>query len=195
MISLPCSISLRRLKTLQCAYLLSLVIIGMGCQSSRSLPQPVTWQQQLSEQLSLMGHRNWIMVADSAYPLQTSPGIQMIETGSGHLEVLDQVCMELGQVEHVSGIFYLDSELSYLGEDQAMGIGSIRDALLKRLSEHPSQHLPHATLMEKLGEAGESFKVLILKTDLTLPYTSVFIELDCGYWGPEKEQTLRAMMP
>jgi hypothetical protein len=37
--------------------------------------------------------------------------------------------------------------------------------------------------------------VLILKTDLTLPYTSVFIELDCGYWGPEKEQALRAMMP
>jgi hypothetical protein len=34
--------------------------------------------------------------------------------------------------------------------------------------------------------------VLLLKTDLTLPYTSVFIRLDCGYWSDEAEQQLRA---
>jgi hypothetical protein len=28
-------------------------------------------------------------------------------------------------------------------------------------------------------------------TNLTLPYTSVFLELDCGYWSPEAEQRLR----
>jgi hypothetical protein len=36
--------------------------------------------------------------------------------------------------------------------------------------------------------------VLILKTNLRLPYTSVFIELDCGYWSPEAERRLRDKM-
>jgi hypothetical protein len=34
----------------------------------------------------------------------------------------------------------------------------------------------------------------VLKTNMTLPYTSVFIELDCGYWSPEAEARLRAAM-
>ena len=35
------------------------------------------------------------------------------------------------------------------------------------------------------------FNVLLLKTDMVLPYTSVFLQLDCGYWNAEKEQRLR----
>jgi hypothetical protein len=29
---------------------------------------------------------------------------------------------------------------------------------------------------------------------MTMPYTSVFLQLDCAYWGPEAEQKLRAAM-
>jgi len=36
------------------------------------------------------------------------------------------------------------------------------------------------------------FNVLILKTDMTLPYTSVFIELECGYWSEAAEKKPRA---
>jgi len=32
---------------------------------------------------------------------------------------------------------------------------------------------------------------LLLKTKLTLPYTSVFFRLDCGYWTDEAETQLR----
>jgi hypothetical protein len=35
---------------------------------------------------------------------------------------------------------------------------------------------------------------LIVKTDMTIPYTSVFFELDCGYWNAEAEQRLRQAM-
>jgi len=37
--------------------------------------------------------------------------------------------------------------------------------------------------------------VLVIKTPLALPYTSVFVQLDCGYWTPEAEQQLRRAMP
>lgn len=31
-------------------------------------------------------------------------------------------------------------------------------------------------------------------TNMTLPYTSVFLQLDCAYWKREAEQQLRARM-
>ena len=43
----------------------------------------------------------------------------------------------------------------------------------------------------ELDEAGKSFHVLLLKSKLTLPYTTVFLQLDCGYWSNEAEQNLR----
>jgi hypothetical protein len=36
--------------------------------------------------------------------------------------------------------------------------------------------------------------VLVLKTRLTIPYTSVFIRLECGYWSADAEKRLRAAM-
>jgi hypothetical protein len=44
------------------------------------------------------------------------------------------------------------------------------------------------------NSSAEKFHVLILKTNMTLPYTSVFIELDCGYWSAEAEARLRGAM-
>jgi hypothetical protein len=34
----------------------------------------------------------------------------------------------------------------------------------------------------------------VLKTNMTVPYTSVFIRLDCRYWSADAEQRLRARM-
>ncbi len=37
--------------------------------------------------------------------------------------------------------------------------------------------------------------VLILKTKSVIPYSSVFIRLNCKYWGDDAEERLRAKMP
>jgi hypothetical protein len=34
----------------------------------------------------------------------------------------------------------------------------------------------------------------VLKTRMTIPYTSVFLRLDCGYWSDEQEKRLREKM-
>jgi len=47
-------------------------------------------------------------------------------------------------------------------------------------------------IIKRLDESSKLFNVTILKTDEILPYTSVFLELDCGYWNAEKESRLRA---
>ena len=56
------------------------------------------------------------------------------------------------------------------------------------------QRLPHGDIINKLDAAGAKFRVLVIKTNLALPYTSVFIEFDCAYWSGEAEQRLRAAM-
>lgn len=152
------------------------------------------WQEELDRQLPLLGHRNWIVVADSAYPSQTAPGIKTIYTGEKQLDVVSKVLAAVGKVEHVRGTVFVDAELPHVPEKFAKGIGDYRIGLEKSLKGQKVTSLPHSEIIEMLDEAGQTFHVLLLKTDMTFPYTSVFIRLDCGYWSDEAEEELRAAM-
>lgn len=152
------------------------------------------WKKDLSEQLPLLGHRNWVVVADSAYPLQTAPGIKTIYAGGDHIDVLNQVLAAVSQQKHVRPVILTDAELNYVDEKHAPGIGALRDQLKTALAEREVQAKPHEEIIAQLDEAGNTFQVIIIKTDLVLPYTSVFIRLDCGYWSAEAENALRKSM-
>ncbi|MCK7536944.1 MAG: hypothetical protein MZV63_41280 [Marinilabiliales bacterium] len=52
----------------------------------------------------------------------------------------------------------------------------------------------HADLIARLDEVGRAFKIVMVKTTLAVPYTSVFLELDCGYWPSENEAKMREKM-
>jgi hypothetical protein len=54
--------------------------------------------------------------------------------------------------------------------------------------------LPHKQMIANLDESAKMLRVLIFKSTLAIPYTSVFLELDCGYWTSEAEQRLRSSM-
>jgi D-ribose pyranose/furanose isomerase RbsD len=152
------------------------------------------WKQKLQEDIAVFGHRNWIVVADSAYPLQTSPGIETITVDADQLAVVQEVLAELSNAKHVKAVVYTDAELNYVPEKQAGGVTAYRTALATLLASQDTHKLLHEQIIQKLDEAGKTFKVLIIKTPLTIPYTSVFFQLDCGYWSPEEESQLRAAM-
>ena len=153
---------------------------------------PVTdWKQELDRQLPLLGHRNWIVVVDSAYPLQVSPGIKMIYTGEKQIDVVRTVLDKVDQASHVRGKVFLDAELPFVSPDTVGGIDEYRRQLKRVLAKHVPASLPHENIIAALDEAGKTFRILILKTDLTMPYTSVFIRLDCGYWADDAENALR----
>ena len=156
--------------------------------------QSPDWRSRLREELPLLGHRNWIAIVDSAYPLQTSTGIETIETNSDHLDVIKEVFVQLGKVKHVRPVIFTDAELKAVPETDAAGVTAYREALAKLLSTSEPQSLPHEEIIAKLDEAGKTFHILVLKTDLTIPYTSVFIRLDCGYWTSDQEKRLRSRM-
>jgi hypothetical protein len=171
--------------------LITLVAVAGPCSTS-VYGQTSAWQNDLEEQLPLLGHRNWIVVADSAYPSQTAPGINTIYTGEKQLDAVNKVLAAVGNVKHVRGTVFVDAELPHVPEKFAKGITDYRTGLKKALKGQKVTSLPHERIIEQLDEAGQTFHVLLLKTDLTLPYTSVFIRLDCGYWSDEAEKELRA---
>ncbi len=152
---------------------------------------PVGWREQLETQLPVLGHRNWIVVADSAYPAQSAPGIQTIYTGETQIRTVSEVLAAIDRAAHVQPIVYLDAELTDVPEADAPGVTDFLMELDILLGDRTVRRLPHMEIIEKLDESAKLFNVLILKTDLTIPYTSVFINLDCGYWGEEKEKRMR----
>ena len=67
----------------------------------------------------------------------------------------------------------------------------LRAELARILKGADTQTLPHDSVFAKLADASKLFQVVVLKTESTLAYSSVFIELDCAYWSPAKEKALR----
>jgi D-ribose pyranose/furanose isomerase RbsD len=152
------------------------------------------WNARLAEAMPLLGHRNWILVVDSAYPLQTSPGIETIETNAPQLEVVRAVVAAINRSIQVRPVVFMDAELPYVSDEDAPGVSAYRSQISQLLHDYPIQQLPHEKIISNIDEAGKTFHVLVLKTNMTIPYTSVFIRLDCKYWSAEQEKRLRGKM-
>ena len=151
-----------------------------------------SWQQVVARSISTFGHRNWIVLADSAYPLQSQPGIRTIVADTDQVHAVQTVLTGIEESWHLRPRVYLDAELDHLLESEASGIEKYRDWLNERLGAHPVDRRPHEEIIRRLDEAAGMFQVLVVKSHMALPYTSVFIELHCGYWGTESENKLRA---
>jgi hypothetical protein len=149
------------------------------------------WERQLKATLPVFGHRNWIVVADSAYPAQSRTSIETIVSGTSQIETARGVLAAIAASKHVRANVYLDQELQYVAETDAPGVSRYRAQLAGLLKAATSTTLPHDQIIAKLDQTAQLFRVLILKTTLTIPYTSIFFELDCGYWSAEAEQRLR----
>ncbi len=152
------------------------------------------WAAALERRLPSLGHRNWVVVADAAYPEQSGGGIETVYVGGDHLAAVRTVLAAIGRSAHVRAVPWTDAELGRVSEADAPGIGEVRQALAETLADSRPRSAPHGDIIGQLDRVAETFSVLVLKTDMTLPYTSVFIELDCGYWDEEAEQRLRAAL-
>jgi hypothetical protein len=149
------------------------------------------WEELLAQRIPLFGHRNWIVVADYAYPAQSNPGIETITTGTGHIEVLEKTLKAIAECKHIRARVLLDAELRLLSEADAPGVSTYRQELGQLLGNRSTCELDHEQIISKLDRSGSLFRILILKSTLTIPYTSVFLELDCGYWNTASESRLR----
>ena len=156
--------------------------------------KPKAWKKILYERLPLFGHRNWIVVADAAYPTQSSPGIETIVSGVSQQVAIKTVLAHLRASKHIRPVVHVDRELALVDEKDSPGIDSYRNWLKGALKGLSVTMTPHDEIISKLDHAARMFSILIVKSTMTIPYTSVFLELGCGYWDADAEARLRSRM-
>jgi len=157
------------------------------------MSQPSDWRSRFRHLLPLYGHRNWIVIADAAFPAQVG-AMEIVATGEDHLTVVGEVLAAVDEAAHLRPVVWLDAELDSLTEELAPGWQVTRARLAVNLHGLDPTPVLHAELLERLHTVAQSFHVLVLKTTGTVPYSSVFLELDCGYWPADREAALRERM-
>ena len=174
--------------------LVSLICLFPSCNQSELTVSEASWQDILKHDLDLLGHRNWILVVDKAFPEQSSAGMKYLYVEQDLLPTLKYVLEQVEASTHVSPLIFRDKELSFITEEQVSGINTFRSESKKILSGRSVNTMLHDDVFSMLDESSSLFRVLVIKTNCTIPYTSVFIQLDCSYWGQENEQVLRENM-
>jgi len=164
-------------------------IVAVSSNTTASKPETKSWEQQLSENLPYLGHRNWIVVADMAYPLQSGAGIITLYADEPYTEVVARVKKMIDSAPHVFAHIYNDTELGFIREEDAPGVEKLRKEM-KAICGDEAQSMMHEDLLSRMDAAGKLYTVTVIKTPLTIPYSTTFFELDCAYWGAAKQAVL-----
>lgn len=149
------------------------------------------WRGAVDSQAAQLGYRNWIVIAEASFPAQSRPGMRQVAAPVEIPEALDYVLHALEQTEDVRPQVYLTRELRAVENDFAPGIDELRKRLKSSLHGHEATELEQQSLLTLLQDANRSFDVLVIRTKTALPYASVFLELQPGYWDAESESRLR----
>lgn len=173
-----------------CGLLLTLIaaIASVGC---GNLNDPADWKGSATRQVGQLGYRNWIVIAEASFPAHSRTGIRQVIADAEIPEVVDYVLNAIEQNQHVRPRIYLTREVRAVENDFAPGIDELRQQIAVSLHSHEPTELDQQSLITLLESANQSFDVLVIRTTTALPYSSVFMELQPGYWDAESEDRLR----
>ena len=167
---------------------LGAAVLSLGCAGMKN---DQTWHAAVDRQAGQLGYRNWIVIAEASFPAQSRPGVRQVTAAAEVPEALDYVLRALEQTENVRPQIYLPRELRSVENDFAPGIDHFRKRLQDSLHGHETTELDQQSLLTLLEDANRSFDVLVIRTSTALPYSSVFLELQPGYWDADSENRLR----
>lgn len=154
---------------------------------------------KIAPNLLQLGARNWVVVADPACPLPAGTGIVSINvpasTVDAFREVLDLLEIEGAVVPRI----WVSHELSAVPEDRAPGVTEHRRELEKLLLGRFHYEVNSRVIDMQIAQAAKDFRILYIRTNTRLPYSSIAIELDSGYWSSDAEaevqRRLQQLMP
>ncbi len=146
---------------------------------------------KIAPNLLQLGARNWVVVADPACPLPAGTGIVSITVPANTIdsfrEVLDLLEIEGAVVPRI----WISHELSAVSEERAPGITEHRENLEKLLLGRFHYAVNSRVIDMQLNQAAKDFRILYIRTSTRLPYSSIAIELDSGYWNSDAETELQ----
>ena len=149
------------------------------------------WKGSVDNHVNQLGYRNWIVVSEASFPAHSRVGVRQVNADAEVPEVVDYVLNALERTQNVRPNVYLTREMRAVENDFAPGIDQMRQRIAESLHGHEATELDQQSLITLLDSANQSYDVLVIRTPTALPYTSVFLELQPGYWDAESEDRLR----
>lgn len=173
-----------------CRGFLALMAAGVSS-SCFNVRDDFSWKSAVQQQAGQLGYRNWIVIAEASFPAHNRPGIRQVNAPVEIPEALDYVLHTLEQTENVRPQLYVTRELRSVENDFAPGIDELRKKLQAAQHGRETTELDQQSLLTLMEDASKSFDVLIIRTPTALPYSSMFLELQPGYWDVDSETRLR----
>lgn len=162
------------------------VLLFCGCATQ-------DYKDKFNRKLPVMGKNNWIIVSDSAYPAKRVNGIETIAADQPLTSVLDYVLENIDDAGHAGVTAWISSELENIPDRDAIGIGDIYQEIWRLLNEAKviTKTALEQEILKKIEAEAEDYNILVIKSNTQLPYTSVYLQLDCRYWDEAREKRLR----
>lgn len=149
------------------------------------------WKHAVDHQVRNLGYKNWIVIAEASFPAHSVNGIQQVAAPVEVPEAVDYVLRSLEKTENLRPTIYVPRELRSVENDFAPGIDQVREELKKALHGHEPTEIDQQSLLTVMEDANRNFTILVIRTGSALPYASVFMELQPGYWDSQSESRLR----
>jgi hypothetical protein len=160
-----------------------------GCASSK--PLAYSWDEKVEMRLKAMGERNWIVIAESGYPLVTDSAYRTVNSDEDLLYLVKYLLGEIADSPHVKAVVYREKELERIQERDAPGVDAFRGKFAKLTQQAEVQAVPRADARKLVAEAAKNHQVLVLKSEGVMPYSTVYVKLASGYWDEGREKRLR----
>lgn len=148
---------------------------------------------QIDQALEPLGGQNWIIIAEAAYPAYASPSIDTITINAPADFVLAETLDSLESSGKAQARIYIPSEMYVLRESYAPGIKAYRKNLNKLIPGRFHYTLPSQTIQAQVENSKRRFRVLVIKTSTTLPYSNIYLSLDSAYWDSNAEAALQQL--
>ena len=149
-------------------YIQFLVLVISISSCNQNSKDTISWQTEFQQKLPLLGHRNWLLVVDKAFPLQNAQGITVINTGEQLPIVLQEVMSSISRSTHVKPIVYSDLEFNYMSDDLSPGVDSLKKSVNRTLKGYKMNMILHNEVFARLDSTSKLFNVVVLKSGLCL---------------------------
>src|ERR1035441_10517065 len=121
--------------------------------SNLNAPAKKGWVRRLHESLPLFGHRNWIVIADAAYPAQSKPGIETVLAAGDPIAVMRKALAAIRNSKHIWARVHMDRELRFLAENDAPGVTAYRRQLDALFQDASKSEILHEQIIAKLDQS------------------------------------------
>lgn len=149
------------------------------------------WIKTMNQEVAKLGAGNWIVVAESAYPTPKDSSIKVIAVDASVPEVLYELFETFEAEGHVWSKIYTLREFEHLKEKITPGIQNFKSARTKAINDRKKQEITSEVAKLLFQSSSKEYRSLLIKTNSNIPYSSVFLELETGYWDRESEQKMR----